>query len=312
MKRTYHLCWSGGDEVLCRTREDYIHCIICLCIAAHETGSRLLAYCIMSNHVHICARSEDTKRFITAFRYSYSRYFNSKYQRRGRLGERSFFIHELDGLYHTLAAIAYILRNPLHHGICKTPFEYEFSSITGAFTKELGYATYLNGTTEHIALSLLPSRHRLPPGVKISSDGLPLSETIIDVADIEHMFSTARSYLYYMNRISGEEWEKEQTRDKPGSSPIKLEDIENGVHASSIREMLINENGRGRNQTMQDIQLCSIIDDAINKCNPGQTVYTLSPKQVIRLEASMLQKHHISKEQLSRCLSNVTTQENRR
>ena len=115
-----------------------------------------------------------------------------------------------------------------------------------------------------------------------------------------------------MNRISGEEWEKEQTRDKPGSSPIKLEDIENGVHASSIREMLINENGRGRNQTMQDIQLCSIIDDAINKCNPGQTVYTLSPKQLIRLEASMLQKHHISKEQLSRCLSNVTTQENMR
>ena len=121
MKTTYHLCWSGGDELLFRTREDYIHGIICLCIACYETGNNLLAYCLMSNHVHICVRGDNIKALIKAFRYSYTRYFNSKYRRRGKLGERDFFKLEIHGLHHLLTAIAYILRNPLHHGICDTP-----------------------------------------------------------------------------------------------------------------------------------------------------------------------------------------------
>ena len=302
MKRTYHLCWSGGDEILCRRREDYIHCIICLCIAAHESGSKLLAYCIMSNHVHICIRSEDIHRFITKFRYSYTRFYNSKYHRRGRLGERKFFTLELKGLYHILAAISYILRNPLHHGICMTPFEYEFSSITGVFTKELGYATAADDMTEWIAQRKLPSRNNLPSGVKFSRSGRPLPETIIDMADVEHMFSSARTYIYYMNRISGEEWEKEQEKDRLSTSTIKLDDIETGVHGDSIRDMLNNEHGRGRRYAIEDLSLCEKIDRLIAKYFPQKTVYTICHAERAKLASRLSQEYHISRDQLSRCL----------
>ena len=312
MKRTYHLCWSGGDEVICRTREDYIRCIICLCIAAHVTGSKLLAYCIMSNHVHLCIRSTEIESFIAMFRYSYTRYFNSKYHRRGRLGERAFFRIELKGIYHILAAIAYILRNPLHHGICKTPFEYEFSSVTGIFTKELGHLTSSDEITDRIVQRKLPSHHKLPSGIKLSRTGMPLPETIIDVADLEHMFASARSYLYYMNRISGEEWEREQEKDRLNISPIKLENIEARVCGTSIREMLINENGRGREHVIQDISLCEAIDKFISEKFPGETVYTLCPEEIAKVAHHIDQRVHVFKDQLSRCLGiSYATQQNR-
>ena len=265
----------------------------------------------MSNHVHICIRSEEIELFIKKFRYSYTRYFNSKYQRRGRLGERSFFRLELKGIYHTIAAIAYILRNPLHHGICKTPFEYEFSSVTGIFSKELGHLTSPDEITDRIVQRKLPSHHKLPSGIKLSRTGKPLPETIIDVADLEHLFSTARTYLYYMNRISGEEWEREQEKDRLDTSPIRLENIEAGICGASIRDMLVNENGRGRENVIQDMSLCEVIDKFVSQKFPGETVYTLGLDELAKVTSNVSQHYPVSKDQLSRCLGfSYATQQN--
>lgn len=100
-----------------RQDRDYIHANNCLCLAAHKTDSSLLAYSIMSNHAHIGVRTEDPHEFMKAYRYPYNRYFNQRYGRKGMLGEKHFFQCEIDGLYHLLAAISYILRNALHHGM---------------------------------------------------------------------------------------------------------------------------------------------------------------------------------------------------
>lgn len=298
MKTTYHLCWSCDNELLFRTREDYIHGIVCLCIAAHEAEMRLLAYCLMSNHVHICIRGSNLKKFTKAFRYSYTRYFNSKYNRRGRLGERNFFKLEIQGLAHLLTAIAYILRNPLHHGICKTPFEYEFSSVNAAFVKELGHMA----ATGKLPFCQLPSRHKLPSHVVTGYNGVPLAASIIDVNDIEHQFSTVRSYLYFMNRLSGESWEKEQETDKNGLPPIRLYDIEAGVKGTDITHMLSNENGRNRNMKLDDIALCELIEALIGKSYKGETPYTLPEKKLNRIAEIIKEQNSISAEQLSRCL----------
>ena len=133
MKKTYHLCLSSGNEVLFRSKEDFIRGINCLCLAAYKTGAVLLAYSFMSNHVHICARTNSSKKLIRAFRYAYTRYFNAKYDRRGSLGDHGFFQMKIEGLYHLLTAIAYILRNPMHHGVTGTPFGYPYSSDVGIF-----------------------------------------------------------------------------------------------------------------------------------------------------------------------------------
>lgn len=300
--KTYHLCWSGGAGILFRDKEDFRHAIACLCLAVYKTESRLLAYCFMSNHVHICIRTNQLAKFIKIFRYAYSRYFNSKYKRKGRLGEKTFFILRLEGLHHTLTAISYILRNPLHHGICSTPFEYEYSSARAVFVKELGFAhkvIYILNEKQH---QFLPDRNKLPQWAKMDESGLLRPESIIDTNDLEHMFSTARSYLYYMNRLSNDTWEREQDEDKNGRPPISLGDIEAGVKTHNIRTLLANEHGRADYRTATDLEICSFIDTVLVPASGAASVYRMSIEEYRICAQHLAYKFHLSKEQIIRCM----------
>ena len=300
MKKTYHLCLSGGDEVMFRDEEDYIRGNNCLCLAAHKTGSTLLAYSEMSNHVHIGIRTEVPELFMKTFRYPYNRYFNQKYSRAGQLGEADFFSLEIDGLYHLLTVIAYILRNPLHHGIAATPFGYRYSSISAVFRQELGRFEAPTLLPEQNQRRYLPNRERLPEGYQMDASGLILPESVIDVADVEHQFSTARTFLYYMNRTSSEAWEKEQMEDGTSMAPITLNDIEKGVRLHDVRTMLANEHGRANYHAVSDIQLCREIDTVILKGD--KSVYQLSSKEKALIADILFKEFRISGEQIRRCL----------
>ena len=300
MKKTYHLCLSGGDEVLFRDEEDYIRGNNCLCMAAHKTNSSMLAYSEMSNHVHIGVRTEDPDQFMKAFRYPYNRYFNRKYCRSGRLGEENFFSLEIDGLYHLLAALAYILRNALHHGVAATPFGYRYSSVSALFRRELGRFEDPILMPEQNQRRYMPNRERLPEGFRMDASGLILPESVIDVADVEHQFSTARSFLYYMNRISGEAWEKEQMEDCTSMPPITLNEIEKGVALHDVRTMLTNEHGRANYHAVSDLQLCKEIDKVL--LNGERSVYQLSHKEKSHIAELLFREYRVSEEQVRRCL----------
>ena len=301
MKKTYHICLSGGNEVLFRHEEDYARGINCLCLAAHSTGSNLLAYSFMSNHAHIGVRTEDPEKLIKAFRYPYNRYFNSKYGRRGRLGEERFLCIEVNGIFHLLTAISYILRNPLHHGVSATPFGYKYSSISALFRTELGHFEECELLPKKLQYLHLPFEHELPHGFKMDKSGLILPETVIDTADIEHQFSTARTFLYYMNRISGEKWATEQLVDNIDAPPITLDMIEKGVICQDLRTLLNNEHGRANYNSISDIQLCSEIDAIVS----GGSIYKTSRCELERLAKLLANKYHASPEQVSRCFGGL-------
>lgn len=303
MKKTYHFCWSAGNEIMFRSRRDYIHGIICLYIAAYESGSILLAYCLMSNHIHICVRTENKKAFIKAFRYSYTRYFNSRYRRRGRIGERHFFSIEIRGLYHLLAAISYILRNPVHHGLCLTPFGYEFSSARAIFRDEMGYALEARPASRKKHHDHIPDRHKLPAHVLMDPEGLIMPESIIDTADLEHQYSSVRAYQYYMNRMSAEEWEKKQAEDNNDSPPIRLEDIENGVNGANMKDMLTNMTSRTHHKGIGDIELCDIIDTEVAARYGNETIYTIPLSSLISIADMLKHQYRIPKDRISRCLA---------
>lgn len=300
MKKTYHLCLSGGDEVMFRDEEDYIRANNCLCLAAHKTETSLLAYSIMSNHVHIGVRTENPSKFISTFRYPYTRYFNNKYSRTGRLGEKQFFQLEIDGLYHLIAVIAYILRNPLHHGVAATPFGYRYSSIGALFQKEFGRFTEPELMMEKSAYLYLPEKTPLPYGFKMDKTGLILPESVIDVADVEHIFSTARSFMFYMNRLSGEAWENEQKQDITAMPPVTLSVIEQGSFDKDMKTLLSNEYGRGNYNKITDLQLCEKIDRVY--LQGAKSVYSLSPREKARIADVILQELRTTKEQIVRCL----------
>ena len=303
MKRIYHLCLSAENEIMFRCAEDFIRGINCLCLANYKTNSSLLAYVFMSNHVHICIRTEDLTKFIRIFRYSYTRYFNAKYKRHGRLGEKDFFVLEIEGLHHLLTAIAYILRNPMHHGVTGTPFGYPYSSIRAIFREDFGWENnceYLSGQHEY---HHIPSHHILPPTFKMNALGMILPESSIDFKDVEHQFSTARTFLYYMNRLSGDKWEKEQLQDGVSNPPITLENMERGICLQEVKTMLANEHGRANYNTIKDVQLCYEIDNVILPRYGKDSIYSLSYNEKKRLAQSLVREYRAPVSQICRCLA---------
>lgn len=302
MKKTFHVCLSAGEDgLLCREEMDYIRLVNAICMSACHTDSSLLAYAVMSNHVHLCVRSEDVQVFIRKWRYMYSRYFNSRYERRGRLGEKVPFMLELNGRHHTLTAIAYVLRNPLHHGVAATPFGYRFSSVNAVFRKEMGRKPekVLAGKSMY---RFMPEAMECPSRYKMAEDGLLLPESVIDVADVEHMFVTARSYLYYMNRLSGRKWEEEQMQDGLNVPPVTLESLENGI-ADDLQKLLTNEFGRADYNAMSDIDLCGIIDKDCVVRYGAPSVYRLDDKARSAIAARLVSECHVPRLQVKRCLA---------
>lgn len=302
-KKSYHICLSSGDEVYCRSEEDYVYCFNCLALAVAATGSDLLAESIMSTHVHECVRSTVPRDMIRQHRYAYSRYFNNKYYRSGRLGERYPFITEINGLYHILAALSYVIRNALHHGVAATPFGYRHSSARAFFRKELGFDIHPELLEESQQYRHLPAHVRCPSSYKMDKSGLILRETVIDVPDVEHMFMTPRSYLYYMNRLSGEEWAREQEKDNLSVPPLTLADIEKGTTEKNIRQMLANERGRSDYGVMSDIMLCELIDKEILPELGIASVYVMSGSEKNALGNRLYSQYRLLESQIRRCLA---------
>lgn len=303
MRKPFHICMSGGDELICRSEEDYIRLFNCIALAAYETDSVLLADAEMSSHVHLGVRTEDPHVLMSRAWLMYTRYFNSRYKRSGRLGEEEPFVLELDGLYHILAAICYILRNPLHHGVASTPFGYPFSSANAYFRKELGKWVDEMLLPEKSHYRYLPRLSSYPEGYRMSSSGVYLRESVIDVAEVERMFVTPRSFLYCMNRLSSEEWTAEQEKDMSSHPSVTLEVIEGGIGLQSLDKMLLNENGRMNYKAMSDIGLCAIIDKQLLPAIGKTSVYEMTMSEVSDALRHLRQTYHVNESQVRRCLA---------
>lgn len=249
MKKTYHLCLSSEDEVMFRDTEDYNRGFNCFALALHKTGSTGLADAFMSNHFHIVVQTENPDGFMGAIRMPYCKYFNAKYGRTGRLGEKNHFCIAVEGLHHHLAVISYVFRNPLHHGMAPIAYAYPHSSVNAIFMKEMGKKPESCLLPQKSFYRHIGRRSDFPDSYRMSDDGLFLRESVIDVVQVENMFATPRTFDYYMNRKSSEEWTAEQEKDRNGASPVTLADIEYGITLNPLNQMLINEGGKGKLQT---------------------------------------------------------------
>lgn len=138
MKETFHICHSSHDEVMFRSEEDLIIGFNYLAVTALENDSALLADGFLSTHHHEVVRTDGPIALGRRNRYSYTRYFNSKYHRKGSLGENHIFTLKIDGLYHTQALLNYVLKQGLHHGLATTAFGYRHGSANSVFRNDLG------------------------------------------------------------------------------------------------------------------------------------------------------------------------------
>ena len=292
-----------------RNVDDMNYAFNSLCSALYKTDSICLAEAFISTHHHGCYLTSLPRELMHIHRTSYTKYFNNKYGRTGSLGEKGFFMQEIDGLRHQVSAITYVLKNPVHHGISATPFAYPYCSANAFFRKDLG-KDFLPRllTSEQIRMSL-PRRAEFDPSWKMGTEGVFLRESVLETAMVESLYSTPQAFNYMLSRKSGEDWVKEQDMDSVSCPPFTLENIESPLFTGglgkedSLFHMLQNERSRFNRSVMTDLRLCGIVDMELASGKAPRTVYQLSNEEKICLANELHRRFHCGKEQIRRCLA---------
>jgi putative transposase len=103
-----------------------------------DAGVRVLAYCLMTNHVHWVVVPERDDSLATLFRRVHGRYaqaWNARRQRSGHLWQNRFFSCPL-AADHLWTALRYVEQNPVRALLAACPEEYPWSSARAHLTGE--------------------------------------------------------------------------------------------------------------------------------------------------------------------------------
>ncbi len=97
-----------------------------------ETETRLLGWCLMTNHVHLIAVPEREDSLSILLRHvhgRYAQYYDVRAGRTGHLWQNRFFACVLEAS-HLWTALVYVQRNPVRAGIVSVAEDYPWSSAT--------------------------------------------------------------------------------------------------------------------------------------------------------------------------------------
>ena len=303
MKESYSICFTSHGEVMFRDEADHGMFINILALEGYKTGSEILSDAEMSNHVHINAFTRQPMDFARRTRMAYTKYFNGKYGRKGRMGEKGTYVLRADGFNHQQVLSNYIFRNGLHHCAAATAFGYPFSSIHEMFASDLGWipqpAVY---TSRADIVTFLPRFADFPDSYEMDEHGVFLRRNFMEIRRVEQYYATPRNFLYQMNRLTDESWIEEQKRDGTGT-PITLADVEPGLDKKSIAELLNNEYGRNFSRSrLQDLDVCRLIDRDFLPGYGVPSVYFLTESQKKRIARTLQYDYHLPEKQIQRCL----------
>lgn len=302
MKEAYHICFTSHGEVMFRDEEDHGAFLNLLALRAFSHDCGVLADAEMSTHVHLGLLTSVPTELAAALRMSYTKYFNHKYGRKGRMGEKYTFVLKVDGYVHMMVLLNYILRNGLHHAAAATAFGYPYCSSRDLFTKDIGLFTEPSVLMSRADIrSCLPRHSEFPDHYRMNAKGVFVRDSFMELRIAEQYYASPRNYLYQMNRLTDESWSKEQEKDRTGR-PLTLSDIEN-VTDRDIAQMLKNESGRSFSSSrLQDLDVCRLIDKDILPSYGVSSVYQLTDFQKRRIADQLKYEFRLPLHQIARCL----------
>ncbi len=92
---------------------------------------KIIAYCIMNNHVHILIETKninELSKYMQFLNSRYAMYYNKKYKRVGYVFRDRYASEGIYSEKQLYNCINYIYNNPVKAGMCSKPEEYKFSN----------------------------------------------------------------------------------------------------------------------------------------------------------------------------------------
>jgi REP element-mobilizing transposase RayT len=136
----YHVIYRGvGKQRIFEEDDDYGKFLAVLQKYQPICGYKILAYCLMSNHIHLLIKPDEMpmsrifQRVIPSFVY----WYNKKYERVGSLFQSRFKSRPVNNSNQLLTVIRYIHQNPIKAAICDHPAQYQYSSYKDYFDNDL-------------------------------------------------------------------------------------------------------------------------------------------------------------------------------
>jgi putative transposase len=122
---------SVADQILFKDEEDYHKCLSIVKRYYNAIDYSIIAYCLMPNHFHFLLYQKNNIPFYRHFEhlwYSYTCFYNKKYQRQGTLFAGKLQHIGIREEAYLLRLCAYIHLNPVKASLVKLPEEWQWSN----------------------------------------------------------------------------------------------------------------------------------------------------------------------------------------
>ena len=188
-----------------RDDEDYRIGMNYAAIASFACGVMVLAFVLMSNHVHfvLYCTEEEARAFINEFKADCSRHLALKYGVRDLLRRNRAVIERISPDDESFErAVAYVQMNPPAANICLHPTGYPWGTGSLFFNGLPPKGIRLGDLSRHAIRKRLRTKRSLPADWLLGEDGYILPESYVPVTLVESIFRTPKRMNFFLQNSS--------------------------------------------------------------------------------------------------------------
>ena len=188
-----------------RDDEDYRIGMNYVAIASFVYGVMVLAFVLMSNHVHfvLYCMEEEARAFINEFKADCSRHLALKYGVRDLLRRNRAVIERISAEDESFErAIAYVQMNPPAANVCLHPTGYPWGTGGVFFNTRQMKGIRLGDLSRNAIRKRLRTKRSLPADWILGEDGYILPESYVPVELVESIFRTPKRMNYFLQNSS--------------------------------------------------------------------------------------------------------------
>lgn len=193
------------NDLWFREEEDFKVGMNYVAAIAAGSPSLVLAFILMSNHVHflLLGTKTDAEAFINEFKRRYSKYFQNKYGvikilKQNKVDVKLVPFEEEK----PERAIAYVLMNSVAANICLQPTQYSWGTGDLFFNPNPPKGIRVDSLSERKRFQLLHTKTDLPGHWLIGEEGYILPASYVKVGYVEKLFRNPKRMDYFLRSSS--------------------------------------------------------------------------------------------------------------